>query len=185
MQQTAFAALRVAGAREQPGGGGGVLRGLNAINTHFQSVFRWLFLHAFLLSVTKVNTLKAFLTLQLWIIKYCPLARLFGRTRLLKGITLKVRLEKGWWQSRNKSHCWLANWLLPSVFLEEGYFALRLLHFLPVLSSAGKQISKSPRVSQQDTGSASSSTLYECLLCNAALRHRLVVFVLLLFEPLF
>lgn len=43
-----------------------------------------------------------------------------------------------------------------------------LLHFLPALSSAGKQICKSPGVSQQDTRSASSP---------AALWHRLVVFV--------
>lgn len=52
-----------------------------------------------------------------------------------------------------------------------------LLRFLPALSSAGKQISKSPGVSQQDPRSACSDALYQRLLCNAALQHRLLVFV--------
>lgn len=51
-----------------------------------------------------------------------------------------------------------------------------LLHFLPALSSAGKQISKSPGVAQQDTRSACSDALYQRLLCNVALQHLLLVF---------
>lgn len=76
------------------------------------------------------------------------------------------------------SQCWLANWLLRPADVWRRAVLLcalkmvrsaRLLHFLPALSSAGKQICKWPGVSQQDTRAASSP---------AALWHRLVVSVL-------
>lgn len=85
--------------------------------------------------------------------------------------------KPGYGGSRLKqiSHCWLANWLLRSgdVWRRAVWLcslklvnSACLLNFLPALYSAGKQFCKSPRVSQQDTRSASSP---------AALRHRLLL----------